>query len=382
MTQKAALIVTDVTAPGGVDTYIVALHDAAYRDGWDVHVLMDKGEGSDRLFRTLHRRGARITRAGLYHRTHDETARAAATDAVLHDIAPTVVHAVCPAPWNTVVPRERALEAGARLIFTEQYVAEGFTFEPSLKERIDELYRRADRAIAVSKNNQRLLADMYGFPSDKLVLIPNAVPTEGPPAKSVMEKARVLADLGLPERPHQAVCVARLDDQKGIDVLVQAAARLPVELRRGLCISVFGDGPNREALFQMGMRAGVGDVMYYWGWRENAAEMIDAFDLFILPSRSEGQPFALLEALARGIPTIATRVSGIPEVLMDGQGGDLVPPDDPAALAIAIEAYLRDPSILTQKSRVGRAHVRTYHDLTTNMATTMKLWRGGVVGTD
>ncbi|MCZ7585463.1 MAG: glycosyltransferase family 4 protein [Deltaproteobacteria bacterium] len=156
------LIVTDVTAPGGVDAYTIALADAAIAAGYHVEALLDDGEGSAALYGALARR-CPTARASLYHRLHDEKTRHEATENILGRFKPSVVHAVCGAPWTTVVPREAALDAGCRLIFTEQYVAPGFTFEQNTKKRLDRIYRGTAAAIAVSEAGARLLTGAYGF---------------------------------------------------------------------------------------------------------------------------------------------------------------------------------------------------------------------------
>jgi glycosyltransferase involved in cell wall biosynthesis len=370
---RRVLLVTDVTAPGGVDTYARDLAAFARDAGWSPAVLIDDGPGADRLSAMLRAIGADLTRGPLYHRAHSEDVRAEATAAAIDRAGADLVHAICGAPWNTVVPRETALERGLPLTFTEQYVAPGFVFEPGVRERIAALYRRAAAVVAVSRDNARLLTDEYGLTAGRLVVIPNAVRTDRPrpDAEAI---AGMRADLGLPTREVHAVVIARHAPQKGLDVLLRALALLPEADRARLQVTLIGDGPDRAALEALARDVGSADAVAFVGWRDDAARFLPAFDVFLLPSRAEGQPFALAEALAAGVPCIATRVSGIPELLDDGRGGDLVPPESPEAFAAAIGEFLRDPRPLRAKAAHGLAHVRAHHDLGANLGRLVALW--------
>ena len=373
-THHRALLITDVTAPGGVDTYFCALYRAGVEAGWQVEAMVGRHPGSDGLYRRLMEAGAPVTRAPLYHRQHPEDVRAQATGELLDRFEPTVVHAVCGAPWTTVVPREVVVDRGIPLVFTEQFVAPGFIFPPRLRERIRDLYRRARAVIAVSKNNATLLTGEYGFPSDHLVVIPNAATCGDATAHSEQEIAALRDRLGLPEREFQAVTVARCVRQKGLDVLVEALAQLPEPQRRRIHFAVFGDGPERRALKQLASERGVTADITFYGWHDDASLLLPAFDLFVLPSRSEGQPFALIEAMAAGLPVIATSVSGIPELLAGGESGEPVTGEDPGELARAIAGFLKDPGRLRAKAKVGAAHVRRDYEAATNLGCTIALW--------
>ncbi|MCL4235424.1 MAG: glycosyltransferase [Deltaproteobacteria bacterium] len=372
--MRHALIITDVTAPGGVDTYVADLCVAARERGWSPHLLMDEGEGSVALARRIAQIGVPFMRRGLYHRAYDEAARRGATLEALAWATPHVVHAACGAPWTTVVPREIALDAGLPLVFVEQYVAKGFTFTPDLRARIRDLYRRAHAVIAVSAHNAALLRG-YGFDAkDRLHVIPNSVTQPAVPRVSRDEAVRRFE---LPRREFQAVCVARLHRQKGIDVLIAALARLEPAVRARFHVVVLGDGPDRDALAELAATHRVTDTMSFAGWCDDPRAATGAFDLFVLPSRSEGQPFALLEAMADGVPVIACAAGGIPEALDDGRVGMLVPVEDAAALARAIEAFVADPTAARDMSLIARDFVREHYDARTNLNRTIDLWEAG-----
>ena len=371
--QKKALLLTDVTAPGGVDTYVVGLYDAALRLGWNVAVAIDRHQGSDRLAKMLCDRNAPTVRLPLYHRENAELVRRKACETLLGDVKPTIMHAVCGAPWTTIVPREVALDRQIPMLFTEQFVAPGFEFEPETVGRIRRLYCEARSVIAVSNNNCDLLSGTYGF-GDNITVIPNPVPRLEIAEYTESERNRLFAELGVPQRAIQAVTVARCAEQKGLDVLIEALAQMRDDVRERFHVSIIGDGPDRTMLGQFAVDRGVSNNVTILGWRDDVSRIVPAFDLFVLPSRSEGQPFALTEALALKRPVIATAVSGIPELLDNGNNGLLVKSESPGDLARAIESFVDDPTTLRTKAETGYQYVRTVHDAKTNFARTIALW--------
>ncbi len=366
------LIITDVTAPGGVDTYVCNLELAARKRGWETRVLMDKLPGSNKLYNMLKAGGAFVTRAPLYHRRFGEDQRLNATRDCLDGFLPHIAHAVCGAPWNTIVPREAVLDRDVPLYFTEQYVAPGFYFEGDDYNRIRDIYRRAGKIIAVSGNNAGLLENEYNLPCENLVVIPNAVETDVA-GLSHKEIEAVRKRLGLPEKRFYSVSVARLCEQKGLDTLIRAVAEMDSDARGRIHFSIIGEGPMRGRLETLIRETGVGDTIALHGWRDDATALLPAFDLFVLPSRAEGQPFALLEAIAAQRPVIAGAVSGIPE-LLENDRGVLVEADDAAGLARSLENFVRDPKPLLDMAARARQYVCDYHDLHVNINRTIDLW--------
>jgi glycosyltransferase involved in cell wall biosynthesis len=115
------------------------------------------------------------------------------------------------------------------------------------------------------------------------------------------------------------------------------------------------------------------------GWQDHLLDLLPGFDLFILPSRYEGQPLSLLEALSVGLPCIASAVAGIPDILGEGRYGSLVPAEDPAALADAIAAFARAPQHLYEKAGRAGAHLAAHHHPVKNMARVVRLWEQALI---
>jgi glycosyltransferase involved in cell wall biosynthesis/peptidoglycan/xylan/chitin deacetylase (PgdA/CDA1 family) len=159
------------------------------------------------------------------------------------------------------------------------------------------------------------------------------------------------------EREATIGVVARLSPEKGVDCLLDALALLAAD-GEGARLAIVGDGPDRSALEDRARAAGLSDRVDFLGFQPKVATLLPTMDVFALPSRSEGIPLALLEAMAASRPCIATRVGGVPEVIEDGVNGLLVPPEDPAALANAIRRLLKDPTLRDRLGRAALEHVR------------------------
>jgi len=153
--------------------------------------------------------------------------------------------------------------------------------------------------------------------------------------------------------------VARLVPVKGLEHLIDAAPAVLREFPAARFLFV-GDGELRTALEARGRERGVADRLHFTGYRQDVPALIAGMDLFALPSLNEGMGRVLVMAMARGLPIVATRVGGVPELLAGGEAGLLVPPADPAALAAAICGLLREPDRAAALGEAGRRRAPRY----------------------
>lgn len=189
------------------------------------------------------------------------------------------------------------------------------------------------------------------------------------PIRRVPNGIRVASHASGPDRSGPVLCVARLVPKKGIDVLIEAAALLAPH-DSDLQVQIIGGGQLADDLQRLADRLGVSDRVAFTGpcpWP--AVE--DAYgrcSMVVLPCRvdsdgdRDGLPTVLLEAMARALPVVSTNLVGIPEVVIDGQTGLLVPPDDPLALAAAIARLRADTELASRLGRSGRALVAERFD--------------------
>ena len=182
-------------------------------------------------------------------------------------------------------------------------------------------------------------------------VIPNGV--EIPPLPDAAARHQARLALGLPEEALAIGCIARLSAEKNHQALLSAMERLIRELPAARLI-LAGDGPERTRIEEQIQKLRLSGHVHLLGYRADIEKLLPGLDLVALSSRREGLPLALLEAMARGIPAVATAVGGIPDLLKDG-GGVLVPPEDSAALGGALLELGRDAGARARLGQQARA---------------------------
>lgn len=216
---------------------------------------------------------------------------------------------------------------------------------PEVWQRLRPLaYRRADVVTANTAGVLSALDAMGGW--ERLALLPNPLPGAS--------KAEAHGDQS---EASGFVSVARLVPQKGLDVLVAALPRLS-GAAAAWPVNLVGDGPEREALQQQAKDLGVSSRLRFLGFRSDPDQFLAEAAVFVLPSRFEGMPNALLEAMAAGLAVIVTDASPGPlEVVEPGLSGLVVPSDDPAALAEAMQALASDPDRCRRMGAAAKARI-------------------------
>lgn len=154
----------------------------------------------------------------------------------------------------------------------------------------------------------------------------------------------------------------RLIALKGIEYLLQAAAALQSEFP-GIRVEIAGAGPQREKLEETVAQIGLAGRVKFLGWVDDVQWVLPRWDVFVMPSLEEGFPIAALDAMAAGLPVIASSVGGIPELVVDGETGWLVPPADVATLVSRLRPLLCDPEQRQSMGAAGRDRVRDHFSL-------------------
>jgi sugar transferase (PEP-CTERM/EpsH1 system associated) len=210
--------------------------------------------------------------------------------------------------------------------------------------------------IPLSKDLQRWLIERIGIPKSKIVQIYNGVDTDTFSPRA--GKARsVLPEGFLPDNGIVVGTVGRLAQIKDQSNLIQSFARLirrRPEFRSRLRLVIVGEGEMKVRLSEVLRTEKIDDITWMSGSREDVPDMLHSFDIFALPSISEGICNSVLEAMASGLPVIATQVGGNPELVVDGETGRLVPPRDPEALAAALAEYIESPFQIREHGEAGR----------------------------
>lgn len=213
----------------------------------------------------------------------------------------------------------------------------------------------ADRHITPSEFARRELLTYGYFPAERIRAIPNgvAIPLPDPGARQ-----RLRAEFGLGDAP-VAIVVSRLHPDKGIQHLIDATALL-IDDVPGIRLLVVGDGSERVKLEDQTSRTGLEDVITFTGFRTDVVDLLRAADVCVLPSYHENMPYGILEAMSVGLPVVATAVGGIPEVVVEGETGLLVPPRETEPLRGAIASVLCGPRAAQAMGAAGLERVRTH----------------------
>jgi sugar transferase (PEP-CTERM/EpsH1 system associated) len=214
------------------------------------------------------------------------------------------------------------------------------------------------RFVAVSDDLRRWLVEQVGVPAGKVVHICNGVDTT---RFSPGDRA-IRAGLGLGAESVLIGTVARLDPVKDQAGLLEAFA-LVARQRPEAILMIAGDGPCRGALHQRADSLGLTPRVRFLGERSDVPDLLRAMDVFVLPSIAEGISNTVLEAMATGLPIVATRVGGNPELVEDGVNGLLVPRSDVPALARALDRYLDDPALGVLHGKSSRERAVDVFDL-------------------
>lgn len=271
---------------------------------------------------------------------------------------PDVVHAHS-GVWLKAA--QAARQAGVpRTVFT----AHGLNGVESWLERLHGRLaaRRTDEIIAVSEPLRRHMADALGLAEGRVRVIPNGVSVErfagGAPQPGLRES------LGIPPDATVVGNVARFHPVKNHALLVDAFARLRRQ-RPDAFLLLVGDGPSRPAVEARIASLGLESRVRITGLVRDPAPLFPVMDLFVLSSHTEGTSISLLEAMASGVPVIATAVGGNPALLADGRCGSLTPPGDTDSLAGAMLRVLTDRGLRERLVREARRRVADHYSVAT-----------------
>lgn len=324
---------------GGMEHFVLRLAGAQRQLGHDAQILALQGG-------PLEEHAARLGIPTTVLGGASTGSRVLRGAAVLGRLRPGVMHSHNPTSLQYGVLGK--LVSGARLVFTDH---RGIVRVPSTIE-----WLLTDAVVAVSRDTARQ-SSANGVVD--ITVIYNGV---DPPAPK-RTRAEVRADLGLGEGP-VALHVANFLPVKGHDILMRALAKVK---ERGVRLTVVtaGDGNERPAIEAQARALGLGpEHVRFLGFRSDVPDLLAAADFFVLPSRMEGLPLAVLEAMSHGLPIVTTRIGGNPEVVTDGEHGLLVPVEDPDALADAMARFAGDPELRHKLGEAGRLRVQSQFSFT------------------
>jgi L-malate glycosyltransferase len=219
--------------------------------------------------------------------------------------------------------------------------------------------RYAQEITVVDPSQADYFHDKLHVPSQKLHYVPNGVRLHVRPAVRTSE---IRQALGIPRETLAFFYVGRLSTVKDLGTLLLALSILPRDVAGFVRLYLVGDGAERKPLEEQRDALGLRGQVEFLGARKDVSDVLMAADAFVMSSKTEGLPVALLEAMAAGLPCIATAVGGIP-ALLQNECGLLVPPGDPKKLSEAIELLARTPELRARLATNAVANVRENHSL-------------------
>ncbi len=231
--------------------------------------------------------------------------------------------------------------------------------QPKYRRRAARCCRYATSITGVHSGITKYFRDCMGVPASRLHVVSNGVPTFTPDAET---RRRTRTALGVDDSTFVCLYVGRLESVKGLHTLVNAAARLTESGGRAMRVLLAGNGSERAALESLCRSLRLAATVTFLGERSDVQELLNMADAFVMTSRTEGLPMALIEAMAAGLPCVATAVGGIPAVLAD-DAGILVPPEDPHAVAEALTRLAGDDLMRRQLSERALCKVQAQYGL-------------------
>lgn len=260
--------------------------------------------------------------------------------ATLHRLRPDIVHLNLCTPWAGATGLATALTLPqARVVRVDQLPLR--TTDALALWRTRSLSLRVDAHVAVGEASARRMEDFYALGRNTVSSVPNGVPdieVDRAPDPVLKEPRLVVGSVG------------RLDAMKAHDILLRAIAQV-----EDTHVVVWGDGAERPALERLAQDLGIGDRVSLPGWVDNPRAHLPNVDIFVLPSRSEGFPLAIVEAMLAARPVIATRVGSVAEAVIEQETGLLIEKNDIMGLVNALRRLKANAALREQMGQRGRA---------------------------
>ncbi|MBL8524501.1 MAG: glycosyltransferase [Betaproteobacteria bacterium] len=348
MTAKRLLFVNHSLAMGGIETMLVDMIRLLPKDRFSPEVAVFESGGS--LEQVLEQRGIPVHRldkregvdAGLFLRLRK----------LIVDRKIDVVHSHNYSAWIYACVSARSV-GGIVHVHTEHSAVENVGRRYMAQRWLSRL---TSRVVAVSQHVHDVMINDIGVDKRRIRLVLNGVNTARfAPNVEVRLAARM--EIGLSEDEVAIGIVARLVPIKNHALLIRAAAPLIVAGASSARLVIVGDGPERPALEALCTELGVAEKVLFLGERRDTERLLNAMDIYVLSSISEGMNLTLLEAMSASLPVVATDVGGNGEIVEDGVTGHLVALDDTNAMTIRLDQLTGDSRLRREMGDAGRVSI-------------------------
>ncbi len=365
-TKKKLIYFTDTIGIGGAEEYLRILAIHTNIEQFNVRIAIPRNKNTEKFVLDLQSKKMNVDYISKYNLIENLL--------YFFKTKPDYIHYNLPFPTKCMT----AILAGIIYSRSKLYVTEHLVppeYKPYLVIKLIKkfLYSKLDRAITVSNKNKDVLIKNFGLPESKIKVIYNCVNIDHIKNynKEVVRELRkkfLIDDSAL-----VFGTVGRLDKQKGHEYLITASKKVIREIPNSIFLFV-GMGQQKNQLEQRIKENNIGDHFRLVGYQEKLPEILALIDIFVLPSISEGLPFAVLEAMAAKKPVIATDVGGTSEIIMNNVNGILVRPMDPDVLAKSMILLSKDMKKRDMLAELGYKRIIENFSMEKMLSTTKKIF--------
>ena len=362
-----------VTRISGAERHLLFLVEGLRKRGIDAHliILVERERPMDEMARAAEKRDIPLTRLTI-HRDYDLPLLLRLRRA-LRQIKPDIVH-------THLIHADVFGYAAARLaqvsaVVSSRHLDDIFRYRSRWRRINRWLWRRIDAGIAISAAMKRFALETEEAPADKVSIVLYGMEYRWRSDDDIASsRDQLRTELNLPPDAQVLGMASRLVEQKGIPYALEALRRIRSDFPRAHLV-IAGDGEKAGELRRLASMLGIADRVCWLGWREDAADLMAAFDIFLLPSLHEGFGLVLLEAMSRRVPIIASRVGAIPEVVVDGETGILVEARNVDQLAEAMARLLTDRALRKYMGLLGAARLEEHFSVDKMVERTLAIYQ-------
>lgn len=368
-TRVPVLYFTNSTLWGGVEGHICGLLQNLSREMFRAHLVCDPTIFE--RFRTAVPSDVEVT--ALQLSSPADVASAMRLARLIRQERFQIVHSHM--FWSSLFASPIARACGVPIVMETLHGTEAWRKGWKAGNTIDRTINQfVTKHIAVCESDARFLAEKKHVPSSKIEVIHNGIDVQRILGSRDVRPA-IRHAVGAADSDCVLITVARFHKGKGHRVLLEAMRELAVKHPQGKLV-LLGEGEEQAAMRSLCTNLGIAEKVRFAGFQPNVSEWLSAADINVLPTFYEGLPLTILEAMAAGLPTVASNVGGIPEAIEDGVSGLLVPAGDARKLAEAISSLIGDAEARVRIGTAARQGVLRHFTIERQVRATEKLYTG------
>jgi glycosyltransferase involved in cell wall biosynthesis len=354
----------DASYTGGAEKYLYYLAKNIPHDRFRPHLIFDEDSSAEKFISRLIREGMQFTK--LSKGNHSFAGKYGRIVRLFRQLKPDILHINLPGPFDAGYSLVASLArlAGVRHIVSTEHLP---MFPSFPKSRLMKGFNTKwiDRIITVSKDNRRHLVQNHQIPERKIRVVYNGIPD--PTCKNGKDDDSLSS---VDEGRFHLVIAGSLERRKG-----QAdAVKLMVELPDLVDLYIVGEGELEEELKKLVSSLKLTERVHFTGYREDMLEFLSGMDVMILPTRVDATPYVIIEAMAVGLPVVASGIYGIPELIDDKKSGILTKPGDIHGLTEAVEMLFNNRELYSDMSKKAKERFKAKFTIEESIRNTVSVY--------